>query len=187
MSYEKNLGRVKGEQGVAFYPTATVEEDKVIITWHCTENRYEGTLPEDISIIPIVYYPTYNQETGILSWTKHTDQGLPDAMYIKGDKGDPGSVQLDVEFVDELPNTSQGQEGIIYFVKRKGEEEKYDTYVYESDKKDFIHLGLSSLDLSNYYTKDEIDSMFNDVYSKTAIDELIGNIVELQNDIISIL
>lgn len=185
MSYEKNLGRVKGEQGVAFYPTAIVKEDKVTITWHCTEDRYEGTLPEDIDIIPIVYYPNYNEETGILSWTKHTNQGLPDAMNIKGDKGDPGSVQLDVEFVDTLPSTSQGREGIIYFVSRPGD--KYDTYVYESDKNDFIHLGLSSLDLSNYYTKDEIDSMFNNVYSKTTIDELIGTVIELQNDIISIL
>lgn len=186
MSYEKNLGRVKGEQGVAFYPKATVTEDKVTITWHCTEEGYQGTLPESINIVPIVYYPNYDKETGILSWTKQTSQGLPAAMNIKGEKGDPGSVQLDSQFVDKLPNINQGQEGVIYFVSHE-DEDTYDTYIYESDKNDFVHLGLSSLDLKNYYTKDEIDTMFSNVYSKTTIDSLIGTVIELQNDIISIL
>lgn len=185
MSYEKNLGRVKGEQGVAFYPTATVTENKVTINWHCTEQGYTGTLPNPIDIIPIVYYPNYDSDTGVLSWTKRTDGRLPPSMNIKGDKGDPGNIQLDVSFVDELPSTSEASEGIIYFVKTNGD--KYDTYVYESDKNDFLSLGLSSLDLTNYYTKSEIDNMFNNVYNKQTIDSLIGQVIELQNDILSIL
>lgn len=185
MSYEKNLGRVKGEEGVAFYPTATVAEDKVTIVWHCTDSEYTGTLPQSIDIVPLVYYPVYDQETGVLSWTKRTDQGLPQPMIIKGDRGEPGSIQLDVAFVEELPSVSNAQEGLIYFLSVGVD--KYDTYVYESDKNKFIPLGLSSLDLSNYYTKSEIDAMFNNVYTKAAIDSLIGHVMELQDDILSIL
>lgn len=187
MSYEKDLGRVKGEQGVAFYPTATVSDDKIIIEWHCTEDRYEGELPDDTIIIPMVYYPYYNSETGYLSWRKRTDEGLPEPMYIKGDKGDQGTIQLDVEFVDTLPDFSEAREGVIYVCRIDDEDDKYDTYIYESDINDYIHLGLTSIDLSRYYTKDEIDAMFNTVYTKDAIDALIGTVIDLQNEILSIL
>ena len=87
MSYEKNLGRVKGEQGVAFYPTATIQEDRVVINWHCTEDNYSGTLPQSTTIIPMVYYPHYDSETGLLSWTKRQDEGLP-AQAVGGRQGD---------------------------------------------------------------------------------------------------
>ena len=189
MSYEKNLGRVKGEQGVAFYPVATIVEDKVTIDWHCTDPDYTGTLPDATDIIPMVYYPHYNSETGMLSWSKRTNEGVPPAVKIKGDKGDPGTIQLDVTFVEELPPVNQAQEGIIYLIKvpDEGDKDKYDSYIYESDVNDFVNLGLSSLDLSKYYTKSEIDGMFNQVYTKNAIDSLIGEVIELQNDILSIL
>lgn len=185
MSYEKNLGRVKGEQGVAFYPTATIREDRVVINWHCTEDNYSGTLPQSTTIIPMVYYPHYDSETGLLSWTKRQDEGLPSAMLIKGDKGDPGSVQLDNEFVDELPNVANAKESVLYF-KAIGPE-KYKTYIYDAEKNDFVDLGLSSLDLENYYTKTEINNLFNTVYTKEAIDALIGHVMELQEEILSIL
>ena len=186
MSYEKNLGRVKGEQGVAFYPVATIEEDKVIINWHCTEDNYSGTLPDSTTIIPMVYYPHYNSETGVLSWSKRQDEGLPEAMLIKGDKGDPGSVQLENEFVEELPSIDNAKESVLYF-KAIGAE-KYKTYIFDAEKNNFVDLGLSSLDLDNYYNKSEIDGFFNTkVYSKSEIDALIGHVMELQDEILSIL
>lgn len=185
MSFEKNLGRVQGEQGIAFYPIATINDDVVTISWQCTDSNYTGELPDDIDIIPTVYYPHYNSETGILSWSKRTTEGLPPAMSIKGDKGDPGSIQLDVEFVEDLSSIRNPQEGIMYFVAL--EDDKYDTYIYESDINDFLNLGLSSLDLSNYYNKDEIDALLNNYYTKSAIDEVIGHVLELQDEILSIL
>lgn len=71
----------------------------------------------------------------------------------KGDKGEPGSVKMQV--VDTIPET--GRTDTIYLVKKDnpGEQNLYDEYVYTETG--WEHIGDTSVDLSDYYTKEETD------------------------------
>lgn len=64
-----------------------------------------------------------------------------------------------LQVVSELPTT--GEEGYIYLV---GSSTPYEMYTYESE---WIHLGTTDIDLSDYYTKSETDSLLSSVDATT--------------------
>lgn len=68
-----------------------------------------------------------------------------------GPQGEPGAVKMQV--VDTLPET--GRTDTIYLVKKDnpGEQNLYDEYVYTETG--WEHIGDTSVDLSDYYTKEE--------------------------------
>ena len=70
-----------------------------------------------------------------------------------GPQGEPGAVKMQV--VDTLPET--GQTDTIYLVKKDnpGEQNLYDEYVYTDTG--WEHIGDTSVDLTDYYTKDEVN------------------------------
>lgn len=78
-------------------------------------------------------------------------QGPKGEKGDKGDKGEPGAVKIQV--VDTLPET--GRIDTIYLVKKDnpGEQNLYDEYVYTETG--WEHIGDTSVDLSDYYTKEE--------------------------------
>jgi hypothetical protein len=71
----------------------------------------------------------------------------------QGPQGEPGSVKMQV--VDTLPDV--GETDTIYLVKKSnpGEQNLYDEYVYANDS--WEHIGDTSVDLTDYYTKNEVD------------------------------
>lgn len=79
-------------------------------------------------------------------------QGPKGEKGDKGDKGEPGAVKIQV--VDTLPET--GRIDTIYLVKKDkpGEQNLYDEYVYTETG--WEHIGDTSIDLSDYYTKEEV-------------------------------
>lgn len=81
------------------------------------------------------------------------DTGPQGEKGDKGDKGEPGAVKMQV--VDTLPET--GRTDTIYLVKKDnpGEQNLYDEYVYTETG--WEHIGDTSVDLSDYYTKEETD------------------------------
>ena len=70
-----------------------------------------------------------------------------------------------VEFkvVEELPPT--GDEGIIYLVKDEVEEERnyFDEYIWLPESADYERIGDTQADLSNYYTKSQVDALIPSV------------------------
>ena len=76
---------------------------------------------------------------------------------------------------DILNNT--GEENIFYFLpKEAGKPQNgYDEYIYFNNKWEL--MGGTDIDLSNYYTKTEIDSMIGDI--GTALDTLNNNLAEV--------
>lgn len=65
--------------------------------------------------------------------------------------------KFNIKVVDELPTTNISKTTI--YLLRTGDEEDnmYSEYIYVND--DWELLGTQKLDLSNYYTKQEIDTM----------------------------
>lgn len=82
-----------------------------------------------------------------------TEEEFWQLVAEKGQNGAPGAVKMQV--VDTLPET--GETDTIYLVKKDnpGEQNLYDEYVYTDTG--WEHIGDTSVDLSNYYTKQETD------------------------------
>ena len=64
------------------------------------------------------------------------------------------------QVVEALPE--KGQEGVIYLVPVKNKENVYTKHIWEGDQETgkFINLGTTEIDLSGYYTKDQVDGKF---------------------------
>lgn len=63
-------------------------------------------------------------------------------------------ANLRIEVVDQLPGT--GETNVIYLVKKVGSEpDVHDEYVFVNGK--WEKIGSTDVDLSNYYTKEEVD------------------------------
>lgn len=69
--------------------------------------------------------------------------------------------EFNIDIVEELPTTDIDTH-TIYFVPKEGEEQGdiYDEYIYLNNA--WEHIGSTSIDLSNYYTKTETDSLLNE-------------------------
>lgn len=72
---------------------------------------------------------------------------------------------LVARIVDVLPDT--GETGILYLVPKTGSDDNYDEYIWA--EKDGVFgwekVGATTVDLSDYYTKEEINAMIGDVES----------------------
>lgn len=84
--------------------------------------------------------------------------------YLLGQQAGGSSKGLKVEVVEELPET--GEANILYLVPKEdtGDNDIFDEWLYIEDE--WEHIGSTDIDLSNYYTKDE-------VYNKTQVDAKI--------------
>lgn len=104
-------------------------------------------------------------------------QGAIGPQGPKGDKGDPGLTQQEVQDLIDASIEELGELGFtptvvqtlptqdidihtIYLVPKTGETgDVYDEYVYISNA--WEHIGSTAVDLSNYYTKSEVDDGLN--------------------------
>lgn len=94
-----------------------------------------------------------------------------------------GSIaRLEIKIVDSVEEVTEA--GYIYLVPKESTEQKdiFDEYIFYDDKSELI--GTTQIDLSNYYTKGEVDSLLDnkadsaDVYTKDEIDDAIVAITE---------
>lgn len=76
---------------------------------------------------------------------------------------------LTIKLVDELPQS--GEDSTIYLVPNdKG---SYTEYLWLKDNQKWEELGdVSKIDLSNYFTKSEINAMFANYYTQSEIDDM---------------
>lgn len=117
-------------------------------------------------------------EDGDLSWTNDKGKENPPTVNIKGTKGDPGAVKMQV--VDTLPQV--GDTDTIYLLKKDtpGEQNLYDEYVY-TEASGWEHIGDTSVDLTDYYTKEETEEKLNSKQDALTA----GNNITIENNVIS--
>ena len=94
-----------------------------------------------------------------------------------GPQGAPGAVKMQV--VDTLPET--GETDTIYLVKKDnpGEQNLYDEYVYTDTG--WEHIGDTSVDLSNYYTKTEVKQITGELTNLNTEDK--SSLVNAVNEV----
>lgn len=117
-------------------------------------------------------------EDGDLSWTNDKGKENPPTVNIAGPPGAPGAVKMQV--VDTLPDV--GNTDTIYLLKKDTPDEQnlYDEYVY-TEASGWEHIGDTSVDLTDYYTKEETNKKLN-----TKQDTLIaGDNITIEDNVIS--
>ncbi len=84
----------------------------------------------------------------------------------KGDKGDTGTSLIDFVIVQTLP-TEDISENTIYLVPSLDSETQnlYDEYIYVNNN--WEKIGSKSIDLSNYYTKTQVDNLIASAIGNT--------------------
>lgn len=81
-------------------------------------------------------------------------------------------ANLRIEVVTELPST--GEVNVIYLVKKAGTNpDVHDEYIYVENT--WEKIGNTEVDLSNYYTKEQVYSK-SEVYTKTEVDNIKNDI-----------
>ena len=110
---------------------------------------------------------------GVTTRTEVKD-GVPGPV---GPQGAPGAVKMQV--VDTLPET--GETDTIYLVKKSNPSEQnlYDEYVYTDTG--WEHIGDTSVDLTDYYTKTETDAITGNLENLTTEDK--SNLVNAINEV----
>lgn len=93
-------------------------------------------------------------EDGDLSWSNDKGKENPPTVNIKGPQGEPGAVKMQV--VDTLPQV--GRTDTIYLVPKDNptEQNLYEEWIYILPQ-GWEHIGDTSVDLTDYYTKEETD------------------------------
>lgn len=82
------------------------------------------------------------------------------------------SANLRIEVVTKLPST--GEVNVIYLVKKVGKNpDVHDEYIYVENT--WEKIGNTEVDLSNYYTKEQVYSK-SEVYTKTEVDNIKNDI-----------
>lgn len=190
MSYTKNLGRVKGKKGNYFTPQIFIEEGQLHFKWIETETANEESQGNafDIPIDVPIFIPEYNSSTGNLSFKPTVpikDRNTlitPDnassmySFHIKGEKGDPGVVKLNMVHTNKtiaqlrtqleeetLNDNISFSSDTIYFTTTEDINIE-DAYIYDDTKNDFFMM--EGIKLSEYYKK-------NETYSKEEVDDFI--------------
>lgn len=118
-------------------------------------------------------YEVYVKNGGTLSET----EWLKSLRGEQGPQGKPGAVKMQV--VDTLPDV--GETDTIYLVKKNnpGEQNLYDEYVYANGS--WEHIGDTSVDLTDYYTKEETDERLNNKQDTLTA----GENITIENNVIS--
>lgn len=185
MSFQKNLGKVKGENGATYIPNVVTENGQQYISFTSTDSSLEDIEPELID--SYVYVPSYNSNTGELSFTLTSISSLSpqsNNISIGNIKGDAGTSIIKTEVVNTLPdinNLSDEDKHTIFIVNT--DDSYLDTVIYSEDKDDFVYLE-STHRFGSYYTKNEIDENF---YTQTQIRTQLGQIYSQQSNILSLL
>lgn len=119
-------------------------------------------------------YEVYVKNGGTLSEI----EWLKSLRGEQGPQGKPGAVKMQV--VDTLPDV--GETDTIYLLKKDtpGEQNLYDEYVY-TETTGWEHIGDTSVDLTDYYTKEETDEMLNNKQDILTP----GDNITIENNVIS--
>lgn len=83
------------------------------------------------------------------------------------------SIQkVTIKIVDTLPTT--GEENVIYFIPKTGSNnDSYDEYMWINNKWELI--GTTAVDLSDYYTKEQTNSLLDNKANSSALQSHIDN------------
>ena len=189
MSYNQDLGRVKGDKGTTYIPSITLENGKQYISYESDDGTPIPSVLQKREFTSFVYKPSLD-ENGNLSFALSSD--LTATLSLGNIKGPVGDSTIGIRVVDAEPeynNLSDAEKTLITNGK---------SHIYVIDTNEaYLGAGVfktdgsfkyleSKLRFDNYYLKTETYHK-DDVYNKQEIATQLGSIVEQQNAISTML
>ena len=132
-----------------------IDANKVDTTTTITITKKDGTTKE-VEVLDGVGI-NYNWQGTSLGIKRENEQDY-EYVNLKGDTGEPGQIEFIV--VTELPQT--GREGTIYLVPLATpdmQENNYAEYIWVNSSWELLGKIGVHVDLSNYYTKQEVNNL----------------------------
>lgn len=120
-------------------------------------NGQEATITDKAIALTIITSAVSNLQNYYLKSETYTKQEVEDLIG--------STVGVTIEIVEQLP--TEGQSNVIYFLPTETEG-VYSQYIYTTDG--WILIGSTTVDLSNYYTKAQVDTLLNGKQNVLTID-----------------
>ena len=120
-------------------------------------NGQEATITDKSVALTIITSAVSNLQNYYLKTETYTKQEVEDLIGQ--------TVGVTIEIVEQLP--TEGQSNVIYFLPTETED-VYSQYIYTTDG--WILIGSTTVDLSNYYTKAQVDALLNGKQNVLTID-----------------
>ncbi len=120
-------------------------------------NGQEATITDKSIALTIITSAVSNLQNYYLKSETYTKQEVEDLIG--------STVGVTIEIVEQLP--TEGQSNVIYFLPTESEG-VYSQYIYTTDG--WILIGSTTVDLSNYYTKAQVDALLNGKQNVLTID-----------------
>ena len=186
----KDLGNVQGEKGDTYIPEVVNNVDTGFSAIKWVKKPYDF-VSENEYVQPInvpVYVPTYDTETGQLSFTLKTDGNFSNInnTYTIQSVTQVESVFQFQTFTGNIEDINEEDKNSSTFYIENTNQSIPRVYVYDENEEKFINL--EGLAFSGYYLKtetysaDEIDQMFHCVaQQQQTIQQLLDDITEISN------
>ena len=120
-------------------------------------NGQEATITDKSIALTIITSAVSNLQNYYLKTETYTKQEVEDLIG--------STVGVTIEIVEQLP--TEGQSNVIYFLPTETEG-VYSQYIYSNNS--WILIGSTTVDLSNYYTKAQVDTLLNGKQNVLTID-----------------
>lgn len=192
MSYEQNLGRVKGDTGTVYIPQITIEDGKQYISYTSNDGTEIPASLQKQEFASKVYVPSLT-ENGHLYFTlqNDADQNI-DVGYIIGPTGHSTigtKVVSSTPIYNELPQSEKDLiadgRSLIYVIDNDGAYLDSGVFEIKNNEVKFVYFE-NKVRFNDYYLKTETYSKA-ETYSKNEIESQLGNITAQQNAIVQIL
>lgn len=120
-------------------------------------NGQEATITDKSIALTLITSAVSNLQNYYLKTETYTKQEVEDLIG--------STVGVTIEIVEQLP--TEGQSNVIYFLPTETEG-VYSQYIYSNNS--WILIGSTTVDLSNYYTKTQVDTLLNGKQNVLTID-----------------
>ena len=120
-------------------------------------NGQEATITDKSVALTLITSAVSNLQNYYLKTETYTKQEIEDLIG--------STVGVTIEIVEQLP--TEGQANVIYFLPTETEG-VYSQYIYSNNS--WILIGSTTVDLSNYYTKTQVDTLLNGKQNTLTID-----------------
>ena len=120
-------------------------------------NGQEATITDKSIALTLITSAVSNLQNYYLKTETYTKQEVEDLIG--------STVGVTIEIVEQLP--AEGQSNVIYFLPTETEG-VYSQYIYSNNS--WILIGSTTVDLSNYYTKAQVDTLLNGKQNVLTID-----------------
>lgn len=189
MSYNQDLGRVKGDKGTTYIPSITIENGKQYISFTSDDGTPIPSSLQKREFQSLVYKPELDANGNLLFYLTNS---TPANLNVGRVKGDTGNSTIGVKVVDAKPEYAtlpqaekdliDENKGYVYLINT--DDVYLDAGVFDTNK-EFVYFE-NKVRFENYYTKSETYNK-NEVYNKTEISNQLGTIIEQQNAITTML